>query len=246
MEIDVPGLDPGEVRELTVHVRTGVDVTFTGRVLSEDGGLPVVGVAVGLEYSSGRVTLSRGGVRFWPPDVRAAAVTDADEFFTVQGRSWSMTVARLRRGARISSVIHGTRGADFKVEASAPGYGLVDGPDTFETSSGDVLFQTQVDSNGRVGRIAKLNVGSGEQFTDLRMQLEQGGTLLVHYSGSGDAAQLRILQDGVVFFAGGLYGGTQARAVVPTGQVEVHLGEEHREVFISVGEETAIRFGEAE
>lgn len=237
-QVEVAGLDPGEVRELTIHVVTGDDETFTGRVLRADGNLPIAGVSVHLNYLSGG--LSTGGERLLNRDEVPAAVTDVDGLFTVRGRSWAAPVAcfsglgwslkqvllgpsatsgrvlevRLRRGARISGMIRGAEGSGFTVKASTPAHGLAEGSDAFKIGGGDVLFEAQVDASGR------FDLGGLPSRAPLSLRVVSGGTTRLQFS---DRLALEPDEVREVDWSIGAAGAIRGRVVGVNGEPEVGI-----------------------
>jgi len=175
-QVEVSAFAPGEVRELTLRVKIQNDETFTGRVVSEDGGLPLPGVVVHIHHQSGFSSGPGRNARPLPTAGEPAAITDADGLFEVPTRSWSNTLGtftapgwsplranltrgatsdeipevRLRRGARVEGRILTEDETALEVQAITRGYLLIEGSLSVRLSvGGDVLFRTTVEATGR-------------------------------------------------------------------------------------------------
>lgn len=139
--VEVPALEPDEVREVRVPVLTRPDATFVGRLLDAATGAPAVGVRVQMEATKGMSMSDR--IRRLRLDKPSVANTGEDGMFEVPFHTWCDDYATfyapgrhlqrvhlekpeegetyecsLRRSSVIEGVIEGMYSDDARLEAS--------------------------------------------------------------------------------------------------------------------------------
>lgn len=101
---------------------------------------------------------------------------------------------------------------------------------------------TAVTPGGLVGTHGPIVLEAGVELEPLNISVRPGGYVNVGYTGAEEVAFLRIIQDGFVYDFDNLMSGSQRRCTVPTGRVEVRLGDEVRVLDVEEGDELEIDF----